>query len=358
MPRWLGFSAANSSSVELHGFGDASQTAYGCVVYIRVSSGSAFQSNLVVAKTRLCPSKSLTIPKLELMAALIVSRMLICIANELSIDSANCYGWSDSQVCLAWISATDKIHQTFVQNRVSEIRQHILPSNWHYISTLENPADFTSRVLPVTDWINKSLWWNGPDRLRSGSWLEYSSKVSFQSSNDTSSIHEWTVADNCGQPNPSPLLSLSMLAANPVLPTIDFSRFSQYNRLLHCVAYVYRFKNVCNGIRPVSPNLSAAEIENAEKKIVIQCQYETFPSKAKSRNMGRTLVFTVIFHRSSKRMSSFGVSTARMPPPERKERSLKPYTMPTTIISTFHPIFRYLEAYSMRVCVCRIPGVH
>ena len=56
------------------------------------------------------------------------------------------YAWTDSQVSLAWIKALHKEFQTFVQNRVVEIRKNISPENWSYCSTKVNPSDLITRL--------------------------------------------------------------------------------------------------------------------------------------------------------------------------------------------------------------------
>jgi len=56
--------------IEIHGFADASEQAYGGCVYIRSTDETSMISvHLLCAKSRVAPLKPLTIPKLELSAA-------------------------------------------------------------------------------------------------------------------------------------------------------------------------------------------------------------------------------------------------------------------------------------------------
>jgi hypothetical protein len=77
VPRWTG-QRKESSSLEVHGFADASSRAYAAVVYLRdVQSNSNFQVSLICAKTKIVPVKTITIPRLELNAVVLLSRLLV-----------------------------------------------------------------------------------------------------------------------------------------------------------------------------------------------------------------------------------------------------------------------------------------
>ena len=68
----------------MHVFCDASLRAYGSVVFLRrVRTDGSVELSFVVAKSRVAPLKSITLPRLELLAALIGSRFLACIRKSL-----------------------------------------------------------------------------------------------------------------------------------------------------------------------------------------------------------------------------------------------------------------------------------
>ena len=97
--------------IELHGFNDASLQSYGACVYIRAVSKSGVSSvHLVASKSRLTPIKSTTIPRLELLGNVLLSRLMTSVKNALSkiINISNYFYWTDSMVTLARITSKGK----------------------------------------------------------------------------------------------------------------------------------------------------------------------------------------------------------------------------------------------------------
>ena len=110
---------------ELHGFSDASEKAYGCRLYLKcVTKNNFISTSLVASKSRVATYKNkITIPRLELLGNLILSRLILTVLNSFKgeADISSLYAWSDSKVSLAWIKSYNKEFVTFVQNRVVEI---------------------------------------------------------------------------------------------------------------------------------------------------------------------------------------------------------------------------------------------
>jgi len=92
---------------ELHGFSDASQKAYAAAVYLRTvyCNGSIVTSQLIAAKTRVAPIKKQTIPRLELLGAAILARLLSSVQSSLqsTLTISHSYYWVDSFTTLCWI---------------------------------------------------------------------------------------------------------------------------------------------------------------------------------------------------------------------------------------------------------------
>ena len=128
------------TSVELHGFGDASRGAF---VYIRIAADGNCYSSLVCSKSKVAPLENQSIPRLELLAGLTLARLVSTVERALQpitrIDKVYC--WLDSLTAIYWILQERKEWKPFVQNRVTEIRRLIPPQKWFHCPTEENVAD-------------------------------------------------------------------------------------------------------------------------------------------------------------------------------------------------------------------------
>ena len=150
-------------SMELHGFSDASAQAYGAVVYLRaVYEDESISSTIIASKTRVAPMKVQTIPRLELLAALILTRLVDTLKKSLeSLPSLVTYYWTDSTVVLHWIR-NQRPWRQYVSNRVNEIKCYSTPEEWIHCPGLLNPADMPSRALTGSELGESKFWWNGP----------------------------------------------------------------------------------------------------------------------------------------------------------------------------------------------------
>ncbi|KAL6480076.1 hypothetical protein MHYP_G00111090 [Metynnis hypsauchen] len=149
---------------ELHHFSDASSQGYGQCSYIRLLSKEKVHCSLVMGKARVAPTKIVTIPRLELTAAVTSAAVSNMLREELEFKIDEEYYWTDSQVVLGYINNEARRFHVFVANRVQRIRETTDTRQWHYIDTEENPADHASRGLKVADLIN-SNWFPGPKFL-------------------------------------------------------------------------------------------------------------------------------------------------------------------------------------------------
>ncbi|XP_050746329.1 uncharacterized protein LOC127012155 [Drosophila biarmipes] len=111
-----------SSSDEIHGFCDASMAAYGACIYFRSENQGIVSSNLLCSKSRVAPLQTLTIPKLELSAALLLSELASKVA-QIASRSCTFHCWSDSTMVLAWIHQPPSDFNIFVSNRISQIEE-------------------------------------------------------------------------------------------------------------------------------------------------------------------------------------------------------------------------------------------
>ena len=167
IPRYIGLCGDHKPTSQLLVFCDASKYAYAATVYLRQQTSDMCITNLIFSKARLAPNQEISIPRLELLAALIGVRCIKFVERELKLKIEQKHIWLDSQCVLNWIGSKRTLTK-FVDNRLIEIRSD-REINFHYIASLENPADFASRGLETEEIRNKDLWWYGPEWLLSPS---------------------------------------------------------------------------------------------------------------------------------------------------------------------------------------------
>ena len=111
VPRYIGFEITKSvHDVELHGVSDSSQKAYAAVVYARFKCKDQFYSKLLCAKTKATPLKKISVPRLELLACLLLSKLMPAVKESLEsiVKIQGLTYWSDSKICLHWIKTVKK----------------------------------------------------------------------------------------------------------------------------------------------------------------------------------------------------------------------------------------------------------
>ncbi|KAJ8915581.1 hypothetical protein NQ315_012466 [Exocentrus adspersus] len=135
-----------SQSLELHIFADASSKGYASVAYLRNTRPEETSVYLVCSKAKVAPLRSISIPRLELCAAVLATDLYECISKTYShLNFTKIFAYTDSHVALCWIKSHPYKWQPFVGNRVSYIQERIDPSDWYHVRSSDNPADIASR---------------------------------------------------------------------------------------------------------------------------------------------------------------------------------------------------------------------
>lgn len=163
----------NLKKIELHHFSDASTEGYGQCSYLRlVDKSDEVSCSLVMGKARVTPLKPITIPRLELTAAVVSVKVSDMLSRELKYGELEEVFWTDSKVVQAYIQNDARRFHTFVANRVQQIRERTVPEQWHYVDGKNNPADDASRGLSPKDLLHSSRWLQGPSFLweHRGNW--------------------------------------------------------------------------------------------------------------------------------------------------------------------------------------------
>lgn len=258
IPRWINTSA-NNILIELHGFSDASKLAYAAAVYVRVvdNNGDVYVT-LVTAKTKVAPIKQVSIPRLELCGAVLVTRLLVEVAEVLKISKEFIHAWTDSTVVLAWLNSHPSRWQTFVANRVSEILTTLEANQWSHVKSKFNPADCASRGLKPSELFNNKLWFNGPEFL-------YEREVKYNKLKDAET-------------------DLEEIKVNLVTTTEDdiiWGKFSTLTKLVRVIAYMRRVLTWRKSMELKKGFLRSEELQAAMDICVRKCQRESFSEEIK-----------------------------------------------------------------------------
>ncbi|GFX54994.1 uncharacterized protein TNCV_4356501 [Trichonephila clavipes] len=180
IPRYaLQCDSVNCPECEIHTFfSDASIKAYGAVSYVRLRTFDKISVHLLASKSRVTPLKVLTLPRLELMGALLAARLAKEISRVLNekISTTN-YFWTDSTIALSWIQGPSNRWKVFVANRVKEIRSLTDKDSWRHCPGKDNPSDLLTRGISADSLINCEKWWKGPSFLQEGNTVPVSNNV-------------------------------------------------------------------------------------------------------------------------------------------------------------------------------------
>ena len=155
--------------VSIHGFSDASNVGYSAVVYLRqVSTSGQVACSFVTGKSRVAPKlkgqvSAATIPKLELNAAALLTKLVDNVKTCIDIQINDTVYWCDSQAVLSCLSATDKRFPVYWTNRLALILGMSNSEQWRYVPTKCNPADIGSRGIHSKEFSKKiQTWISGP----------------------------------------------------------------------------------------------------------------------------------------------------------------------------------------------------
>lgn len=266
--RWVSVSP-NDISYELHGFSDASTLAYGAVVYLRViDQYNEVKTHLIMAKSKIAPTKPMTIPRLELCGALLLSKMMNYVKQcirHINFDTTDIKFFTDSAIVLHWLQNDPNRWTIFVANRVCTILETSTIEQWHHVRTHQNPADLISRGSTPNELASSSLWWHGP------SWL-------------TESQEAWPISTDI-EIDPTQTEEKKSYVVNTITVSRNdyLKQFSTFRRLIQSTAWFFRFFQFMRNRKntPTGP-LTVIELQSATNFWVKSIQQEHFHEEISS----------------------------------------------------------------------------
>ncbi|XP_055591419.1 uncharacterized protein LOC129743409 [Uranotaenia lowii] len=246
--------------LELHIFVDASEDAYAAAGYFRIPiSPGVFECTLVAAKTKVAPLKHISIPRLELQAAVTGARLRKFITDGHPVVAQRVVFWSDSSTVLAWIRSDHRRFSQFVACRVGEILSSTNVSEWRWVPSRFNVADHATKWGQGPPLQSNDSWFKGPTFLwgPEESWPQPKTLKTTTEELRVSCVHSAVVA---------------------MESIVTFTNFSKWERLIRTIAYVYRFCNYYVRLfeKRYSGFLSQEELGAAENAIFRLCQRQSF----------------------------------------------------------------------------------
>lgn len=265
---------------------DASQQAYGALSYLRCRyEDGTVTSRLIISKSKVALLTPITVPRLELMAAIVGFRLTQCVSRTLGLPIKAATFYSDSTDVLWWIGGKGRDFRPFVENCIGEIQLSTEPSQWH-VSTNENSADLCSRGTSAVELAGSQLWWNGAEWLMKArnEWPKMQLAESPKVMPEMKSVKKQEtkiitcVAVQANQP--PTVVRPSQATGWRLSPTC----FSNWIRLIHIHAGVRRVLHNMSkmGEKQTSEALSPQEIREAEEEVVQLCRREAFCNEYKA----------------------------------------------------------------------------
>ena len=252
---------SKTTSSQLHIFVDASMAA---VTYLRTTNSQATppQVCFLMGKCKVAPIKQMSVPKMELEAAVIGVRLLQLIQREMTRTIDQNFLWSDSQVDLDWI-ASNKKQNVFVSNRLQETYKSSLPQQRHHISIYLNPADHGTRGLETNEIQQKRL--DPPQFLceNESTWNEIN----------------------------KPRATCVAVTRSPktIKPIVDPSKFSTWKILLLTVATVFNLIHRAKKMRTNNHQYTTEDIQVSRNYLLKLSQDSFFHSTVNSLQRGMKL---------------------------------------------------------------------
>ena len=293
--------------VTLHSFSDACEKAYAAAVYSRHEyEDKSITTQLISSKTRLPLLKAISIPRLELMGALIGVLLTKQISAALEIPMKDATFWVDSMNVFHWIHGRSRDYKPFVAHRVGEIHHESCPVQWKYVPTELNPADFGSQGMNVSEIKNSEQWWFRPEFLKKPKeeWPE--EKIERETHSETQKEMKFKIRKQESVFSNEQSSSFIITTQEQHVRLMDVSRYSKWYRvnvnnklefglsLVRVRCWIHRFIYDCQlrkePEKRVRGELTAEELHQTEEKFIQEAQYESYPDEIDALERNKCLL--------------------------------------------------------------------
>lgn len=263
------FANPETHTHELHIFVDASEHAAAAVVYLVRQRHNGHEVSFVTSKTKVAPNKAISIPRMELQAAVLGARLANSVKNQQAILITKSTYWSDSRNVLCWLRSP-RTFKPFVAHRVGEILESTNCNDWRWVPTANNIADEATKWKLTSQYCVPRRWYEGPEFLHRPR-------------------NEWP-KERDDEPDPDDEEQEVRCLHINVTPkpddlTPDFDRFSKLGRILRTQVWVLRFfyhKHIKTGISP-------EELDDAQTYLIRSVQMEAYHDDIKALKESRKL---------------------------------------------------------------------
>ncbi|XP_077361589.1 uncharacterized protein LOC144006560 [Festucalex cinctus] len=306
---------------EMHVFCDSSEEAYGSVAYLR-STDKYGQVHLsfLMARSRVAPKRSHSMPRLELCAALTGAQLVQMLKRELTIDIKRIILWSDSTTVLTWLKSETCRFKVFVGTRVAEIQELTSGHVWRYVDSARNPADDVTRGKHLRELVEPNRWSQGPSFLLQSpdTWPE---DPSLDQVPDTSELRKSVF---CG-----------VTTVTSCQHTLDLEQFSSWKDLLEATT------QELHGAAGSDGPPAAEEYRQAEKVLLRRAQMESFPQEYSLLKRGRVVPRNSRLITLSPELDDDG-DLIRVGGRLRRAEDLEPGTLHPVVLDPHHRVTKLL----------------
>ncbi|XP_021332949.1 uncharacterized protein [Danio rerio] len=265
-------------------FCDASTNAIAAVAYSKITSISGnVEVGFIFGKVKLAPRPEISVPRLELCAAVLAVEIAEIIADEIDIKLDVVTFYSDSKVVLGYICNRSRKFHVYVHNRVQRIQRSTHPEQWKYVQTDQNPADQATRSVPAAD-LSHSMWLTGPRFL-------------FNTTQETSHTGPFAmIHPDLDIEVRSQVISCATHTSRRELDPKRFERFSSWHTLVRAIARLVHIahsfqkdndKSTCRGWHICDKPCSVEDLERAKSILIHSVQAECYSEELKCLKGGR-----------------------------------------------------------------------